>query len=124
MIKKRSKLGLISVLLFSAILFSSCSTAQTTEAPVGVGGTTAAVLMVNNTFQPTELTIAAGTTVTWTNEDNTTHTVFSGTIDTPNELFAASVSPGETFSYTFDEVGAYPYYCEIHTGMNGTIIVQ
>jgi plastocyanin len=66
-----------------------------------------------------------GTTVTWTNEDNVPHTVMSGTRDNPSDLFdSGNVEPGEVFTYTFDEAGTYDYFCSIHPGMNGTVIVE
>lgn len=82
------------------------------------------VNLVDNKFEPSELTIKAGTTVIFTNIGNRTHTV---TAD--NGLFnSGRMSSGATFEYTFTEPGEYPFYCEPHgdpggEGMSGVIIV-
>ncbi len=80
--------------------------------------------MQSSTFQPEEITVAPGTTVTWTNEDGFQHTVTSGTRDQPTELFDETVAGGGSFSYTFEEPGTYPYFCSIHPGMEGTVVVE
>ena len=72
----------------------------------------------NFRFNESSVTIRVGTTVTWTNNDDSEHTV------TADEgLFDSSVSDGGTFSFTFTEAGEFPYHCEIHRGMQGEIIV-
>src|SRR5689334_12263642 len=64
-------------------------------------------------FQPAELTVAAGTTLTWTNHDGAPHTVTfrNGMAD------SGTLSPGQTFSYTFATPGSFAYYCRIHPNM-------
>ncbi len=82
------------------------------------------VFMQSNAFQPEELSISAGTTVTWTNEDLDEHTVTAGTRESPSGLFDETVPPGGVFSFTFEEPGTYEYFCRIQTGMDGTVIVE
>ena len=82
------------------------------------------VPMINYKFDPVELTISAGTTVIWTNEDNVEHTVTSGLRDNPTGLFDEAVGPGGTFSFTFNETGTFEYFCIPHPGMDGTVIVE
>ena len=65
------------------------------------------------------LTVKVGTTVTWTNKDTARHTVSSDTGVFESGLFGK----GESFSYTFTEVGVFPYYCAPHPYMKGTITV-
>ena len=78
------------------------------------------VWMQNNTFSPSTKTIAAGTTITWTNKESMNHNVTSNT-----GLFASTtLGLGATFSYTFSTAGTFNYNCTLHSGMNGTIIVQ
>ncbi|OGO04726.1 MAG: hypothetical protein A2Y73_07065 [Chloroflexi bacterium RBG_13_56_8] len=85
----------------------------------------AEVVMRNISFQPAEITVASGTTVTWINEDSAPHTITSGTRNNPSGLFnSGSVSGGGSFSFTFDKAGTYDYFCSIHPGMNGTVIVE
>ncbi|MDP4271302.1 MAG: cupredoxin family copper-binding protein [Bacteroidota bacterium] len=78
------------------------------------------VFIQNMSFNPSSLTVAQGTTVTWTNKESVTHTVTSNT-----SIFnSGSLSNGGTFSYKFNTVGTFPYHCSIHSGMTGTIIVK
>jgi plastocyanin len=84
--------------------------------------TAMSVMMVDNRNLPAKLTVPVGTTVTWTNNGITPHTVSAngGTFESGNVL------PGESFSFTFDSPGNYGYFCRPHLfiGMTGTIEVQ
>ena len=71
-------------------------------------------------FTPATLTIPVGTTVTWTNNDGTLHTVTSAT-----KVFTSDgLDEGGAFSYTFTSPGTYSYYCKLHPHMTGTIVVK
>ena len=76
-------------------------------------------------FDPDTVTVEVGTTVTWSNEDATNHTVTAGSEDEPlPDAFDLVVEEqGETVGTTFDEPGTYTYYCEVHPFMTGTIEV-
>jgi len=78
-----------------------------------------AVKIGNFTFGPQELKIKAGTTVTWTNEDDIPHTVVS-----PNNFRSKALDTDGTFSFTFTTPGAYKYFCSLHPHMTGTIVVE
>jgi plastocyanin len=69
-------------------------------------------------FEPTYQTVPLGTTVTWTNRDDESHTV-------TNDLgvFDQEVWPGESWSYTFTQPGVYFYFCQPHDWMIGEITV-
>jgi amicyanin len=126
---KLSKFGLVIVVLIATFIIVSCAPAQDVESPTDAppadgGEMTASVTMRNSTFQPAEITVSAGTTVTWTNEDAVPHTVTSGTRDNPTGSFDASVASGGTFSFTFEDPGTYEYHCTIHPGMDGVVIVE
>ena len=71
-------------------------------------------------FSPTPITVAAGTTVTWTNEDSAAHTV---TFDDASVPSSEVLARGATFSITFATAGTYTYYCSIHPSMRGTVTV-
>jgi plastocyanin len=79
-------------------------------------------------FQPDPLTVAAGTTITFVNEDSIDHTVTAGTREAPQpELFDGELPErGATFELTLDEPGTYDYFCQRHSGpgMTGTIIAE
>lgn len=76
-------------------------------------------------FSPANLTIKAGTTVTWKNATTVGHTVTS---DDGKSFDSGTSNPiaaqGGTFSFTFSKAGTFPYHCEIHPFMKATIIVQ
>jgi plastocyanin len=95
-----------------------------TEQPMQQGATVE-IAMKDISFQPSTITIKVGTTVTWTNDDPVAHTVTSGTRGNPSGLFdSGNVGPGQTFSFTFNEPGTYDYYCKIHSGMDGVVVVE
>lgn len=73
----------------------------------------------NNAFTPKELMIAAGDTVTWTNDDALLHD-----IDLENLGKSPEMHKGETYTKTFDQPGTYDYDCNIHPFMKGTVIVK
>lgn len=84
------------------------------------------VEMVGQDFTPDSIEVEVGTTVTWVNESSLTHTVTSGTNGQHDGKFdSGNVSPGEEYSYKFDEVGEYPYYCipHVNNGMTGIVTV-
>jgi plastocyanin len=122
-----------TVLLLTATLpaLVSCGTSTTTT-PGGAqtspppGGTTGgdykpvAVTIKDFAFNPATITVATGTTVTWTNEDSVTHTVTSDT----GVFDSGDIHQGADFSYTFNTAGDYGYHCSIHTYMKGHVIVQ
>ena len=74
----------------------------------------------NFTFSPQRLTVKAGTTVTWINEDDIPHTVASKA-----KLFKSkALDTGDKFSFTFTTPGAYEYFCSLHPHMTATIVVE
>jgi plastocyanin len=79
----------------------------------------AAVKIGNFTFGPQELKVKAGTTVTWTNEDDIPHTVVS-----PNNFRSKALDSEDKFSFTFTTPGTYKYFCSLHPHMTGTITVE
>jgi plastocyanin len=94
-----------------------------TDFPTNAQQTPAASVEVkidNFSFGPAAITIAAGTTVTWTNHDDIPHTVVSN-----DKLFTSKVlDTADKFSYTFSKPGRYLYLCSVHSKMTGKVIVQ
>ncbi|CAN5619128.1 hypothetical protein BH24ACT5_BH24ACT5_12690 [soil metagenome] len=79
-------------------------------------------------YAPATMTVPAGTTVTWRNDDVVFHTVTSGTstgtAGTPDGTFdSGEVQPGGSFSYTFDDAGTFDYFCTPHPWMVGQVVV-
>ena len=76
----------------------------------------------NFSFSPVTLTVAAGTTVTWTNRDDIPHTVVSS--DDPRVFKSKALDTDDRFSFTFTKAGTYSYFCSIHPKMTGKVVVQ
>lgn len=74
---------------------------------------TSSVSMTGSQFDPRNIRVDSGTTVTWTNDDNFEHTV-TGASD--NWSKDTSVPGGEQTTHTFEESGVYEVYCSIHGG--------
>ena len=80
----------------------------------------ASVMIDNFTFNPPRLTVKAGTTVTWDNEDDIPHTVASSA-----KVFKSkALDTGDKFSFMFATPGEYEYFCSLHPHMTGTIVVE
>ena len=76
----------------------------------------------NFAFDPPNITVAPGTTVTWTNNDSAPHTVTA--TDPAGAFDSGTLRPGQSFSVTFTQPGTtYAYYCAIHPSMRGTVTV-
>jgi plastocyanin len=72
-------------------------------------------------YSPNPIEIAAGDTVTWTNQDEVPHTA---TGEDRDVLQSGTIAPGASFSQVFPEAGEFGYFCEFHPNMTGTIVVQ
>jgi len=81
---------------------------------------TAQAKIDNFNFAPATLTIAVGTTVTWTNQDDIPHNVVS----TDKSFKSKVMDTDEKFSFTFSKAGTYDYFCSIHPKMTGKVVVQ
>ncbi len=133
--QKKSKniaAGALSGLLLSVVvlfLLAGCSKDNGYSSPTGPGGGTPGaneVWIQNSAYSPTTITVDAGTTITWINKDNVTHTVTSGTPGNPNGMFnSGNMGHNATFTYTFNTAGSYSYYCIPHSAtMHGTVVTQ
>jgi plastocyanin len=108
----------VRLLLLAAVLALSAA---------GCGGSAESTPVATNSvamvksyrFDPGVVEVAAGDTVTWTNEDNFTHTV---RVDGQDDH---KVGKGESVSIDFDEPGRYDYVCTLHSrDMHGTVVVK
>ena len=86
------------------------------EAPNGVE-----IKIDNFSFTPMTVTVAVGTTVTWTNDDDVPHTVVS---DDTTTFKSHALDTGDHFSYTFTKPGKYSYFCSVHPRMTAEVVVQ
>jgi plastocyanin len=77
------------------------------------------VAITNLAFSPSAITVAAGATVTWTNEDGIQHDVYAPSLG----LKSAVLNQNESYTHTFSKPGTYSYICSIHPFMHGTVVV-
>ncbi len=76
-------------------------------------------------YDPQVIDVTVGTTIAWDNIDSTVHTVTSGQVPEADGLFDSEMmSAGDSFEFTFTEIGSYDYYCTFHPWMVGTVNVE
>jgi plastocyanin len=80
------------------------------------------VTIDNFTFDPPQLTISAGTQVTWINHDDVPHTATSST--KPRAFDSGTLDSDQKFSFVFITPGTYDYFCAVHPKMTGQVIVK
>jgi plastocyanin len=118
-------------ILVLVLLLAACSNSAASSAPAagggaasddGSGGGGETVSLPGFAFSPSELTIPAGTTVTFT--DTASHTVTEGTDGEAVDDPIVDEDGGSDIEVTFDEPGTYNITCKIHPDMNMTITVE
>lgn len=82
--------------------------------------TTARVVIDNFAYSPKTITVKAGTSVTWTNNDSAAHTVTS---DTGGQFDSGKLATGQSYSHTFTTPGTYSYHCTYHPMMVAQVVV-
>jgi amicyanin len=103
--------------LFTALAATPCLAEDANNAGAGPVAT---VTLDHNTFIPAEITVVAGTTVTWTNTEAMPHTV----VDQNKAFRSKTLVKDASFSFTFTTAGDYDYLCSIHPFMKGKVIVK
>jgi plastocyanin len=84
---------------------------------------TGVVVKIDNfNFSPKELNVAAGTVVTWQNNDDVPHTASS--TDNPQAFDSGALDTDDKFTFTFSKPGKYAYFCKVHPHMTGVVIVK
>jgi plastocyanin len=78
------------------------------------------VMIDNFNFTPATITVPTGSTVTWSNRDDTPHTVTAS----DKSFGSTAILPNTQFSHSFDTPGTYSYFCSIHPFMTAKVIVQ
>ena len=101
--------------------FASITVTRPSVAKAGDQPTSAEVKIDNFSFGPQTLTVAAGTTVTWKNNDDVPHTVVS---DDKTTFRSKALDTDDKFSYTFTKLGTYNYFCSVHPKMIAKVVVQ
>ncbi|HEY4044980.1 MAG TPA: cupredoxin domain-containing protein [Rhodopila sp.] len=86
----------------------------------GRSDTAAQVKIDNFTFGPDKLTIAKGTTVTWTNTDDIPHSI----VLTALGIRSKPLDTDKEFTYQFERTGTFSYICGLHPAMHGQVVVK
>ena len=130
LIKKfmRKKIFILTTLLMSFFLLAGLSCQQKSTTPVQQPAPTIEspktientknIAIKNFAFSPAELTVKAGDTVIWTNEDSAPHSIKSKSFN------SNILQTGDAYQFKFDNTGVYDYICGIHPSMKGKIIVE
>ncbi|MBB5446519.1 plastocyanin [Paraburkholderia sp. WSM4177] len=113
-------LGSVAILAVSAGLGFAQTTTPMQVQKQTVASTPNAIVIKNFMFSPMELTIKAGTTVTWKNLDGEPHTV----VNDAGLFRSAALDQDDTYQFKFDKPGVYKIFCGIHPNMKATITVQ
>jgi|SRR5947209_20315278 len=99
------------------------NSSNTTKPSSTEAKSTGSISITNMMFTPSQITVAKGGTVTWTNNDATTHTVVDDLTNVGGPS-SGQIAPGGTYSFTFTKTGSFQYHCSIHPSMRGTIVVK
>ena len=108
MISRRSA-TMMGAAVIAAALFGGHARAETVT-----------VTIANFTFEPAELTVAAGTTVTFRNDDDIPHLV----VASDGSFRSKALDTGDSYSFNFTKAGEYGYFCALHPHMVGKVVVK
>ena len=123
---QKSLMVALFTLFFSFILFQGVDVHAAPDSKVKIAEGSASPSN-DDFFEPSTLKVGKGTTVKWTNDDSTLHTVTSGSPNSgePGAVFDSSyLSGGKTYEYTFKKAGTFKYFCTLHPFMKGKIVVS
>lgn len=117
-ILKGMQAGLVILLLASCSKSANSGYGNNTD--TNTTSTSNKISIANMAFAAASTSVAKGTTITWTNTDDMTHTV---TAD-DNSFSSGNLNKGDTYAHTFNDAGTIAYHCEIHPGMKGNVIIK
>jgi len=112
----KTKISLLLSVLIAAFVLVSC---YKSKSSYNSSSSTAKISITSSGYSPASLTVTNGSTVTWTNNDNITHTV---TTD-EGSINSGDIAPGSSYSKTFATAGTYTYHDTHNANMTGVLIV-
>jgi plastocyanin len=115
----RLRLPVLAVAATGAL--AACGSVATSGASSGSSSNT--ITIKGFAFGPASLHVTKGTTVTWTNNDGTTHTTTADKSD-PQTWDSGNLTPNTSYAVVFTKAGTYSYHCDIHNYMTGTVVVS
>jgi plastocyanin len=117
--KRWSALPVLGLLAVATALLAGCGGTAARASSAAPVRTSQVDLPPSYLFSPAAIQVAPGTTVTWTNHDN-----FSHSVQVQGQSDVHVMNPGQSAQITFDKPGTYAYVCTFHTqNMKGTVIV-
>jgi plastocyanin len=119
--KQRGRVGLRAAAIGALLAFGFAGNPGTTSqaaerVPVG------AIAIGNFAFEPSTLTVPAGTVLSWVNDDDAPHTVIGTDPDSP--IKSLPLDTGDRYTIALTKPGTYRYFCSLHPHMTGTVIVD
>jgi plastocyanin len=115
---------IVAAAMLGALGWISASNARvvaSTATAQGAAKSQEVVVKIDNfSYMPHDLTVVAGTTIIWVNNDDIPHTVVS----TTDVFKSRALDTDDKFSFKFDKPGTYEYFCSIHPKMTAKVIVQ
>jgi plastocyanin len=115
LLTRRRRRAVLSAALLASVVVAGMSR----DVPAAAHEATA-VDIHSYRFDPADVTVDAGTTVTWTNHDRAAHDVTF----TSGAITSGSLPTGQSWSFTFEDPGTVTYLCQVHPDMTGTITVR
>lgn len=116
-------LAISACALLSLFVLAGCGAPPTKEPPKDAEGRYVVEMVAGNKFAPATATVPQGATVVWKNTVATPHDV-----NAKDGSFSSGaiggMQEGDEFPYKFDQTGSFPYECQVHSGMTGTITVE
>lgn len=79
------------------------------------------IAIANFAFSPANITVKAGTAITWVNDDEAAHSIKSSDGSFPG---SENLNTGSSYQFKFDKPGTYNYSCGLHPSMHGTVVVE
>ena len=116
----RLSLALLAALAVFAVAIVGNRASLAEDAIHQVAAEPLTIKIDNFTFTPPEVTVSAGTSITWVNNDDIPHTVAA----TNKEFKSKPLDTEEKFSFVFSAPGSYDYFCSLHPHMKARVIVK
>ncbi|HWF84238.1 MAG TPA: cupredoxin domain-containing protein [Vicinamibacterales bacterium] len=102
-----------------AVMALTAATACGSSSPMSPTPTSVSATIVNGAFNPNSITISAGSTVTWMNNDTATHSVVADS----GAFNSGAIAPGGSYSYAFPSAGTFSYHDSANANMKGVVNV-
>nr|WP_321238085.1 cupredoxin family copper-binding protein [uncultured Tolumonas sp.] len=118
----KNALFALSLVIATSMFSSGCYSKEQIDSPSPMSNTPMTamnVAIMGFAFNPENVTVKIGSSITWTNQDRAPHTITSddGSWD------SGKIMQNGKYTHKFDTAGTFTYYCTVHPSMKGTIIV-